>query len=601
MAEIKNCFIKSACGFDCYDGCGIIYENGKINGDKFHLFTQGSLCANINTNLQNAPRITTPMINGKAVNMKDALEYVAKIIDDKTLLWRGSGNVAVMQEVTNLFMDKVRGTLTKGSLCDGAGDAGIIEGRGINLTLSPQQIAKSEVVVVWGRNITITNRHILPFIKGKKLIVIDPIRTKIAKAADLHIQIAPRSDFYLAILLARFIFMEEMIDKNRLEKFASDYKEYYDFVREFRIKALLALVDTNLDAIGDMLSMLKDKKVIFLVGAGVQRYSIGNEVLRAIDAIAVLLGLFGKEGCGVSYLGNSKLGFDNPFNVNLKTVSKIDTPFDKFDTIIVQGGNPCESMPNTNEVINRLKKTKNIVYFGLYENETSKIANVIIPAKNFFEKDDIRLSYGHSYISKINKIKECDFGISEYDFTKEIFDLKGFDGLQSEEYYLNFWLDQCDQKENLLVSKIYKEIPYENGFGLDEDEEFVFLDDHDDDFVDRKKLRRPRGYKNLSDNENSFWLVNSKSNDSLNTQFEKNDKVFIHPSLGFLDNEEILLTSEFGEIKLKVKNSKDVRADCVKVTANTIGVNKLTPPIISNKGDNACYGEVKVSLSKVLI
>jgi predicted molibdopterin-dependent oxidoreductase YjgC len=71
--------------------------------------------------------------------------------------------------------------------------------------------------------------------------------------------------------------------------------------------------------------------------------------------------------------------------------------------------------------------------------------------------------------------------------------------------------------------------------------------------------------------------------------------------LGFCDDEDVMVSSEFGEIKLKIKNSADIRIDCVKITANTIGVNKLTPSIISNDGHNACYGEVKVSLSKVLI
>ncbi len=110
----------------------------------------------------------------------------------------------------------------------------------------------------------------------------------------------------------------------------------------------------------------------------------------------------------------------------------------------------------------------------------------------------------------VAKIEECDFGISEYDFTKELFRLKGFNGLDSEEHYLNFWLDQCDQKGKMVVS-------------------------------------------------------------------------------------------EFGKIKLKVKNSKDIRVDCVKITANTFNVNKLTPSTISNEGHSACYGEVKVSLSKVVV
>jgi anaerobic selenocysteine-containing dehydrogenase len=593
--------LHTACALDCYDGCAITYENNKIKGDKLHPFTKGSLCANINTNIQKAARITTPMINGKEVCMQEALEYISKIIDDKTFLWKGSGNVAVMQEVTNLLIEKVRGTITEGSLCDGAGEAGIIEGRGINLTLPPEQIQKSEVVVVWGRDITVTNRHILPFIQDKKIIVIDPVKTKIAKKADLHIQLAPRSDFYLAILLARFAFMEEMIDTEWLEEHASEYEDYYDFVRSFRIKALLSLVDTNLDAIGDMLSIIKDKKVVFLVGTGVQKYSTGSYVLRAIDSLAALLGLFGKEGCGVCFLGDSKLGFENPFKINAKKVSKVDTPFDKFDTVIIQGGNPCESMPNTNEVIDRLGRVKNVIYFGLYENETSRRADIVIPAKNFFEKNDIRLSYGHGYVSRINKIIDSEIGISEYEFVKNIFDIKGFDGLESEEFYIGFLLDQCDKIDDTYRSKAYREIPYKHGFGKSGDDEFNFLDDCDDDFIEQKKLRRPRGYKNFSDDEKKFWLVNSKTNGSLNTQFQRDEVILVNPELGFSDDEDILVSSEFGEIILKAKNSSDIRSDCVKITANTKGLNRLTPPIISFEGENACYGEVKVSLSKVLI
>jgi len=592
---------QSACGLDCYDGCSIVYESGNVRGDKFHPVTKGSLCANVNVNIDKAPRITTPLINGKAVSMSEVLAYVASIINDKTLLWRGGGNVGVMQEITNLLMQKAGGCLTKGSLCDGAGDAGITEGRGVNQTLPPEQIEKSEVVVVWGRNITVTNRHMLPFIEGKKLIVIDPVKTKIAKKADLHVQLAPRSDLYLAVLLARFVFLEELYDKEWLEKNASEYKEYYDFVRTFRIKALLTLIDTDLHIIGEILSLIDGKKVVFLVGAGAQRYSIGDQVLRAIDSLAALLGLFGKEGCGVSYLGDSKLGFDNPFMANAKKVSKVDTPFDKFETVIIQGGNPCESMPNTNQVISRLGKVKNIIYFGLYENETFKRAHVVIPAKNFFEKDDVRLSYGHSYVSKISKIKECDFGISEYEFVKSIFDINKYNGLESEECYIEHWLKQCETKEDILLSKAYLKSPYSNGFGEDGGDKFVFMDDYDDDFIEQKKLRRPRGYQRLSCDDSYFWLVNSKSNDSINTQFEQDDRVWVHPDLNFCDNEEILVSSQYGEVTLRVKNSTDIRNDCVKITVNTRNVNKLTPPTISNEGHSACFGEVKVRLSKLVL
>lgn len=588
--------IKTACGLDCYDGCEITYENNKISGSKTSKITNGTLCAVLNREFDKATRIQTPMINGNEVSMDEALEYVAKALTNKSLLWRGSGNVGVMQGVTDLLIERVNGSLTHGSLCDGAGHHGIEEGRGLNITLPLEQIEKSEVVVVWGRNITTTNAHILPLIKDKTLIVIDPVRTKIAKMADLHIQLAPRSDFYLALLLARFSFMEDLIDIDWLNENAPEFEEYHDFVRGFRIKSLLTLIDTSLDTIGNMLSLIKGKKVVFLVGVGVQKYSIGSQVLRAIDSLVALLGLFGKEGCGVSYLGDSKLGYENPFKTKCGQVSKIDTPFDKFDTVLIQGGNPCASMPNTNQVKSRLANVKDIVYFGLYHNDTSKLANVIIPALNFYEKDDFRLNYGHQYANRMNKIKECSYGISEYDFSRKIIDILGQPKLEDEQYYIDFFANQCIKKGDNLLLKSYQEIPYENGF----DGEFSFLDDYDDDFVETKKIKRPKGYKNLKE-DGGLWLITQKMSNTINTQFRNSNIIMISSKHGFNDAEVLNVSSEYGSINLVVQNSDDVRIDSVLVGSNCIGINQLTPSTISNDGNGACYGEIKVTLSKIVL
>ena len=433
--------IRSACGLDCYDACCVVFDEGKIKGDKSNPYTNGYLCPLLNRYMPEEKRIKTALIDGKGVSLDDAVKEVAKCLKEaNTMLWKGSGNLGVMQDITNLLMQKIDGTLTEGSLCDGAGAAGIKLGRGEHRQLSLEQIQKSEVVVIWGKDVSVTNRHLLPFIKDKILITIDPYKSEIAKMSHLHLQVAPRSDVFLAFLLSRFVIMEEMHDKEWLVKNGKDWNEYYDLVRTFRIKALLALVDTNLDALSDMLCLLKDKKSVFLVGTGVQRYSNGVSTLQAIDALAALLGLFGKEGCGVSYMGESRLGFDDPFDVDVDRISKALTPFNKFKTVLVQGGNPCESMPNSARVIDELSRVKNLIYFGLYENKTSNMARIVIPAKNFFEKNDVRLSYATKYVSKMNKLKESDYGISEYAFTQRIFAILNLDGIASEQAYIDHWL-----------------------------------------------------------------------------------------------------------------------------------------------------------------
>jgi len=592
----------TACGLDCYDACSIVVEESefKIKGNLEHPVGNGALCALLNKTMSETPRIENPRVDGKEVSMQEAMDAVAVAFKaERSLLWRGSGNFGVMQEVTNLFMEQIKGSLTKGSLCDGAGDAGIELGRGVNRNLSPEQIAKAETVVVWGRNVTVTNSHLMPFLEGRKIVVIDPVRTAIAKKADLHLQIAPRTDYYVAIMLARFIFMENSEDTEWMDEFATEYEDFYDYTREHRIKAILAYIGVTLGDMGNLLEYLRDQKVVFLVGNGVQKYSVGSYTLHAIDSLAAALGLFGKEGCGVSYLSNSKLGLENPFEVKCDRVPKATTDFSSFDTVLVQGGNPAESMPDSNRVKEELEGVENIIYFGLYENETSKMAKIVIPAKNFFEKEDVRLSYGHQYVEKMNKVMDSDIGISEYDFTKTLFDAFGFEGLESEEYYINTWLEQCQKEGEQHISPAYQEVPYEKGFGEDEEDEFEFIEEYDDDFVNIKRFRKHRKENKNKPKDETFWLLSPKSSKSLNTQFIRGDKVQLHPELGYAENEKVMLSSSYGEYAFTVKLNEDIRTDCVVVTSNTLGVNYLTPSILSEEGENACYQEVKVVIEKI--
>ncbi len=601
MAEImqnKN-RIETSCGLDCPDACGIIVEDNKIKADPNHPTSTGSLCSLVNRYLPNEPRITTPRVHGKEATLKEALEATKEALDTHSkLLWRGSGNFGVMQEITNLLFEKIEGTTTKGTLCDGSGDAGILEGRGVNRILPIEQIKKAEVVVVWGKNLTVTASHLMPHIKDKKIIVIDPVETAIAKKADIYLQISPRSDFFTAVMLARFALMGNFEDKEYIEEHAPDHEDYYDFTQEFRIRPILDYIGTDLQEMGAVLEMIDGKKTVFLVGNGVQKYSTGHLTLQAIDSLAVILGKIGKEGCGVGFLGNSKLGFKNPFKIEGEKVQKANTAFGNFNTVLIQGGNPVASMPNSGRVIEELKKTKTIIYFGLYENETSAMADIIIPAKNFFEKEDVRLSYAHHSVSPMRKIQECDYGISEYDFTNSLLQKFGFDPIEEEQYYLDFWFNQCTKVDRYYLSPAYQEIPYQEGFGEDSDEEFIFPDEFGDDFIKTKQFTRARKKSKKEIIITEYWLITPKANKALNTQFKRDNRVFLHPSLGFKDEERVKVYSKWGEHYFFVKNSEALRNDAVVIPANTVGVNFLTPSIISDEGDSACYQEVKVKIER---
>ena len=579
----------TACGLDCYDACCILVDEGKLSGDASHPAGNGALCAVLNKYMHETPRISKPMVDGQEVSMQEALDAVAQTLrEDKCLLWRGSGNVAVMQQISDLLIDKIDGSLTKGSLCDSAGAAGIENGRGVNRTLPLEQIEKSEVVVVWGRNITVTNAHLMPYVEGKKLIVIDPVRTQIAKKSDLFLQIVPGTDYYLALLLAHFIFKQNSENREWLEEFAPAYRDFYEFTSKYNIHDILEYMDIDLNDLEKILDELCSKKVVFLVGAGVQKYTKGSYVLEAIDSLAATLGLFGKEGCGVSYLGDSKLGFENPFKSSCKRVSIVDTYFSDFDTVLVQGGNPAESMPDSNRVRRELKSVKHLIYFGLHENETSKMARIVIPAKSFLEKNDVRLSYGHQYITPMRKVFESEAGISEYEFTKKMFEALGLSGLESEEYYIDAWCSQCNEYSGERVSPVYETLPYSKGFGITGDDVFRFITT--EHFVKNPKK---------SIEEKKLYLVSSKSHGTINTQFKRDKRIKLHPLLGYKDREKVQVSSSYGSCIFEVQCSEDLRDDIALIHSNTVGVNFLTPSILSDEGECACYQEVKVTIERI--
>lgn len=573
---------STACPLDCYDACEVIYENGKLKA-KQSGHTQGFLCPHLN-HYDNYKTITTPSYKGEEISLEDALSKLKEIINscekNELLHYRGHGNFGLMQEVSDHFFASYGATLTDGSLCDGAGEAGIIEGRGSNLNMPLSEIEKSEVVIIWGRNPHTTSSHLLPIIKDKTIIVIDPVKTKIAKMADLHIQIKPHADLYLALLMSRFLHIDHGCDIEFLDKHASEYEEFYELTQTIRIKATLDEIDVTLGQIGKVLALIKDKKTAIICGVGIQKYSDGADVMRAIDGFATMLGLFGKEGCGVAYLGNSKDKITSPFNTKAKRVSKVNTEFSNFKTVFIQGANPLSQMPDSLRVKESIKKVENVVYFGLYENETSAVADLIIPAKSFLNKNDIRTSYSHNAIMDMPSVSQSDTGISEYELFAYL--CKEFSvELESEEFYINHFKSFGVEKiKGSFVVKNRDEIPYQDGFDTD-DGEFLFLEEFDSLTISDK-----------------LHLITPKSVTSLNSQFRREDCVYIHSSLGFKEDEDVLVSSDKASISLKVKLNDDLRADCVMIYSGTKGVNNLTSSKHSQDGKNAIYQEHRVEVSR---
>src|ERR1700739_3286238 len=78
------------------------------------------------------------------------------------------------------------------SICSMLSDAGWLAGVGAKRGVDGREIAKSDLIVIWGGNPVSTQVNVMTHVatarneRGAKLVVVDPHRTGSAEAADLH-------------------------------------------------------------------------------------------------------------------------------------------------------------------------------------------------------------------------------------------------------------------------------------------------------------------------------------------------------------------------------------------------------------------------------
>jgi anaerobic selenocysteine-containing dehydrogenase len=445
--------------------------------------------------------------------------------------------MGVLQNTPKIFFEKLQATIAQGSLCDDAGGAGIEWGRKYNVNPPIEELLNSEVIVVWGRNLTVTSRHIYKLIKDKTFITIDPHNTKIAKKSKLFFQIPPKGDYTLIQQFNNALNNEDLSEE------------------------ILNKLNISKEQIYKLLELLKGKKVSFLLGLGFQKYKEGAQITHEIEKFASNFNIFDGINEGMWYLANARFPYEDKISINAtKTDVYPSIDFGSYDIVFIQGANPVVSAPNTTKIINGLKKTF-LIYMGTTFNDTAKYANIIIPAKTFLQKKDVRLCYGHDEVVRCEVCEQTNEAISEYDFTSYMMKAFNFDGYLSCEEYLEPY-----KKEPKLKPQIT--------FTAHEVENIQLLDIK----------------------ENEYYLLTSKYEDTINSQFKYNNYVYINPCNNYIDEQEITISSHYGNIKAKVKNDINVHSKSLLFYAGHKYVNYLTPDSASDMGDNAIFQDVVLKI-----
>ena len=114
------------------------------------------------------------------------------------------------------------------TICVALTDAGWLAGVGAKRGVDAREMAKSDLIVVWGGNPVSTQVNVMTQIaqarreRGAKLVVIDPYRTGTAELADMHLALLPGTDGALACAVMHVLFKEGYADRDYLARYTDD-------------------------------------------------------------------------------------------------------------------------------------------------------------------------------------------------------------------------------------------------------------------------------------------------------------------------------------------------------------------------------------------
>lgn len=440
---------RTACPRDCFGGCSmnVYIENGrivKIEGEKSNRATGGVLCTKGMSYVDyvySKNRIKYPMIregkrgegNFERVSWEFAEEKICanlrKIKEEYgplSLMFYSSGGCGgILSEYYRGFFDQFEGySTTRGNLCYSAGIEAVKRTYGSVEHNAPWDMENASLIILWGKNPANTNVQEMKFIRsaresGCALAVIDPIKTSSSSGADLHISPLPGTDYALALCIANLLIIEKSIDQNFVNQYTEGFQEFKDSVSKYTPTMAAEVCKIKEEEIYSLVRLLEKNKPITLVcGYGVQRYQNGGQTVRAISSIPALLGQVGIPGGGFRFANKISKRLKWPYAPEEKMMIRDDYPASQLGRAImeyddppvkmlwVERANPLTMNPDTNGLIEALKKLDFIVVAEQFMTDTALYADLILPAQSFFEYDDIFRGYWTPYISAFRKVIE---------------------------------------------------------------------------------------------------------------------------------------------------------------------------------------------------
>lgn len=441
--------VLGTCHHDCPDSCGWVatVEGGvavKLRGNPAHPYSQGELCPKVNRFLDRVyspDRLLHPLVRTgpkgagefRQATWDEALELVAarlhQIVDqhggEAVLPWGDAGTQGLIQmnSLDRRFFARLGSSRQTGSLCGATAGAGVEATLGSRLASDPLSLEHSRFVILWGTNTKLTNRHLWPWVerareRGAEIVVIDPVRTATAEAADWFVQPLPGTDVALMLGMMHVLVRDGLTDRDFVEQHTTGFEQLADRLREWdpeRAGKVCGLDPSEVERLAVAYGTRTPAFIRTLIGAEHREH--GAMFFRTLACLPTLTGSWQHRGGGMARSVGSYSAFDvDPSVFDVPSLSAgterrgismnhlgralTDAELDpRVMALVVYNGNPAVSAPNASLIRAGLQRDDLFtVVSEHFLTDTARFADVVFPATTQLEHVDVVEAWGHLHL-----------------------------------------------------------------------------------------------------------------------------------------------------------------------------------------------------------
>jgi anaerobic selenocysteine-containing dehydrogenase len=441
----------SACPHDCPSTCALEVELldertiGRVRGARDNDYTAGVICAKVARYAErehHAQRLMHPLrrVGPKGsgefapISWDDALDLVAENFL-KSEQRHGAESVwpyfyagtmgLVMRDGINRLRHAKKYSGFHSTICVNPAYSGFAAGVGRIAGPDPREMAKSDLVVIWGTNAVNTQVNVMTHAtrarkeRGAKIVAVDIYMNGTMEQADLAVLVKPGTDAALACAVMHCLFRDGKADWDYLNRYTDAPRELEAHLRTRDPAWASAITGTPVETIEEFARLIGERKrAYFRLGYGFSRSRNGAVSMHAASCIPVVTGAWQLEGGGAFHNNADIFRLDKTMIEGLDVLDRSVRMLDQSrigailtgDHEALQGGASVTAMivQNTNPVSVAPDQTKvkrgfarDDLFLCVHEQfmtDTAKMADVVLPATTFLEHDDVYRGGGHQYI-----------------------------------------------------------------------------------------------------------------------------------------------------------------------------------------------------------